>query len=140
MPIKPRGQESEDVRRARVQQAILRIRNANITTGTDEKGGMRKLWIALSQSPERRKHAKLAGKMKRAILELGGQPGATEVEFATGTVWYDRVKVSSAAAGKPKGGEAVGAGWVDITALAKALRKPLPEVQAAWEPRKAELQ
>ena len=44
MPIKPRGQESEDVRRARVQQAILRIRNANITTGTDEKGGMRKLW------------------------------------------------------------------------------------------------
>ena len=43
-----------------------------------------------------------------------------EVEFATGTVWYERVKISSAAAEKPRGAESAGAGWADITALAKA--------------------
>ena len=63
-----------------------------------------------------------------------------EVEFATGTVWYDQVKISSAAAEKPRGAESAGAGWADVTALAKAMRKPLGDVQAVWELRKAELQ
>ena len=96
--------------------------------------------MALSQSPERRRRAKLAGKVKRTILELGGQKDAMEVEFATGTVWYDQVKISSAAAEKPRGAESAGAGWADVTALAKAMRKPLGDVQAVWELRKAELQ
>ena len=122
----------------RVQQAIQRVRNANITTGTTDTGGMRKLWIALSQSPERRKRAKLAGKVKRTILELGGDAKAMEVEFATGTVWMGGHKVSSAAAEKPKDAEKAGAGWVDVPLLAKSLKKSPKDVQAVWELRKAE--
>ena len=43
IPIKPRAFEDDTARRARVPQAISRIRNANLTTGRDEKGDMRKL-------------------------------------------------------------------------------------------------
>ena len=90
---------------------------------------MRKLWVALSQSPERRRRAKLAGKIKRTILELGGRKDIMEVEFATGTVWYDQVKICSTAAEKPRGAESAGAGWADIAALAKATCKPPGDVQ-----------
>ena len=120
LPIKARPFESEEAKRGRVQQAIQRVRNANITTGTTDTGGMRKLWIALSQSPERTKRAKLAGKVKRTILELGGDPKAMEVEFATGTVWMGGHKVSSAAAEKPKDAEKAGAGWVDVPFLSRS--------------------
>ena len=140
LPLLPKPFESEDARRKRVQGAIQRVRNANLTLGTNETGGMRKLWIAISQSPERRRRAKLAGKVKRTILELGGSHKELEVEFATGTVWYSRYKVASATAEKPAGAEAAGAGWADIRLLAKAMAKPIREVEAAWEPRKAELQ
>ncbi|CAE7361641.1 unnamed protein product [Symbiodinium sp. CCMP2592] len=143
IPIKPKPFESEDERRTRVQGAMQRVRNANVTTGTDDSGNMRKLWIALSQSPERRRRAKLAGKVKRLVLELGGNKTDMEVEFATGTVWMvtsgGSTKVSSCSAEQPATAEKVGAGWVDVTAIAKAMRKTLQEVQTAWGPRKAEL-
>ena len=111
LPIKQRPFEMEEAKRGRVQQAIQRVRNANVTTGSNEAGGMRKLWIALSQSPERRKRAKLAGKVKRTILELGGEARLMEVEFATGSVWLGGAKVSSATAEQPKSAEKAGAGW-----------------------------
>eukprot|EP00439_Symbiodinium_sp_Y106_P084709 s167_g26.t1 len=139
LPIKGRPFETEEAKRGHVQQAIQRVRNANVTTGSNEAGGMRKLWIALSQSPERRKRAKLAGKVKRTILELGGEARLMEVEFATGSVWLGGTKGSSATAEQPKSAEKAGAGWVDVTMLAKALKKPVKEVQAVWELRKAEL-
>ena len=60
--------------------------------GKNEEEGMRKLWVAISHSPERRRCAKLAGKVKRTILELGGNRKDLEVEFATGTVWYQHPK------------------------------------------------
>ena len=116
------------------------MRNANITLGQNEAGGMRKLWIAISQSPERRRRAKLAGKIKRTILELGGNPRDLEVEFATGTVWYMHQKICSATAEKPTAGETAGAGWADIRLLAKSMGKPLKDVEAVWGARKAELQ
>ena len=140
LPILPKPFEDEDTRRQRVQGAIQRVRNANLTLGPNDQGGMRKLWIAISQSPERRRRAKLAGKIKRTILELGGTHADLEVEFATGTVWYRRQKVASATAEKPQGAETAGAGWADIKLLAKAMHKPLKEVDAVWGPRKAELQ
>ena len=140
LPILPKPFEDEDARRARVQGAIQRVRNANMVLGKNESGGMRKLWIAISQSPERRKRAKLAGKVKRAILEMGGNLKDMEVEFATGTVWYQHQKVSSATAEKPQSAEAAGVGWVDLKLLAKSMRKTLGEVEKAWEDRKAELQ
>ena len=73
LPILPKPFEDEDARRHRVQEAIQRVRNANLTLGTHEQGGLRKLWIAISQSPERRRRAKLAGKVKRTILGTGGR-------------------------------------------------------------------
>ena len=140
LPIHPKPFEDEDARRLRVQGAIQRVRNANIMLGKNEQGGMRKLWIAISQSPERRRRAKLAGKVKRAILELGGSTKELEVEFATGTVWYNQYKVSSATAEKPPAAESVGAGWVDVELLARAMRKTRREIEATWSARKAELQ
>ena len=104
LPITAKPFEDEDARRLRVQGAIQRVRNANITLGQNESGGMRKLWIAISQSPERRRRAKLAGKIKRTILELGGNPRDLEVEFATGTVWHKHQKIFSATAEKPAAG------------------------------------
>ena len=139
LPITPKPFEDEDARRTRVQGAIQRVRNANVTLGKNETGGMRKLWIAISQSPERRKLAKLAGKVKRAILELGGTQRDMEVEFATGTVWYQHQKVSSATAEKPHSADTAGVGWADVKLMAKLMRKPLGEVEKTWEPRKAEL-
>ena len=62
------------------------------------------------------------------------------MEFATGTVWYRRQKIASATAEKPQGADTAGAGWADIKLLAKAMKKPLKEVEDAWGPRKAELQ
>ena len=140
LPITPKPFEDEDARRLRVQGAIQRVRNANIMLGKNDQGGMRKLWIAISQSPECRRRAKLAGKVKRAILELGGSAKELEVEFATGTVWYNQNKVSSATAEKPASAETVGAGWVDVGLLAKAMRKTLRDVETIWSARKAELQ
>ncbi|OLP76219.1 Stage V sporulation protein K [Symbiodinium microadriaticum] len=139
LPITPKPFEDEDARRARIQGAIQKVRNANVMLGKNEAGGMRKLWIAISQSPERRKRAKLAGKVKRMILEMGGAVRDMEVEFATGTVWYQHQKVSSATAEKPPIAETAGAGWVDVKHIAKLLRKPLAEVEASWGDRKAEL-
>ena len=140
LPIDHKPLETEEARRTRVQTAIQRVRNANMSLGQHEQGGLRKLWIAISQSPERRRRAKLAGKVKRAILEMGGDQRAMDVEFATGTVWMGAHKISSATAEQPKDAQKAGAGWIDLKLLAKAMRKPLPEVEEAWHPRQAELQ
>ncbi|OLP87779.1 Cytosolic carboxypeptidase 4 [Symbiodinium microadriaticum] len=80
LPITPKPFEDEDARRQRVQGAIQHV----IMLGKNEEEGMRKLWVAISHSPERRRCAKLAGKVKRTILELGGNRKDLEVEFATG--------------------------------------------------------
>ena len=140
VPIDNRPLESEEARRTRVQNAIQRVRNANMSLGQHEQGGLRKLWIAISQSPERRRRAKLAGKVKRTILEMGGDQRSMDVEFATGTVWMGAHKICSAAAEQPRDAQQAGAGWIDLKLLSKAMRKPLQEVEEAWRPRQAELQ
>ena len=137
LPIDHKPLESEEARRTRVQTAIQRVRNPNMSLGQNEQGGLRKLWIAISQSPERRCRAKLAGKVKRTILEMGGDHRSMDVEFATGTVWMGAHKISSATAEQPKDAQKAGAGWIDLKLLAKATRRPLPEVEEAWLPRQA---
>ena len=102
-------------------------------------GQHRKLWMSMSQSPERRRKARLAGKVKRAMLEMGAQAAKLEVEFSTGSVWYGGERFSSATLDMPKGGKPAGGGWVRLDLMAKALHKPLAEVQLAWHPRKEEL-
>ena len=73
------------------------------------------------------------------MLELGAKLGLLEVEFSTGSVWYNQERLSSATLEMPKQAERAGAGWVKLDKMAQVLDKTLQEVQAAWQPRKEEL-
>ena len=52
---------------------MARVRQANVLTGDEGPQGPRHLCLNFSTSPHRRKRAILAGKIKRAVLEAGGQ-------------------------------------------------------------------
>ena len=138
VPIPQRWGETDDQRREIVQSTLQKVRRANVMLGVNP-AGHQKLWMSLSQSPERRRKARLAGKVKRAMLELGAKLGLLEVEFSTGSVWYNQQRLSSATLEMPKQAERAGAGWVKLDKMAQALGKTLQEVQAAWQPRKEEL-
>ncbi|CAE7345136.1 CABP1 [Symbiodinium sp. CCMP2592] len=105
--------------RERLQQAIKRVRTANIAMGRRDDGGNRYLWLQMSQSPERRRRAHLAGKVKRLILSAnGGSTHGLEVEWPTGTVWWKATRVCSATTSPVARAEMAGAGWVDLRAIA----------------------
>ena len=133
IPIKAKEGEDDAERRRRIQQAIQKVRNANVVLGTKPDGTPQKLWMALSQSPQRRAKAKLAGKTKRLALEQGGDPRRVEAEFATGTVWYRGTKISSGTATAPANATTAGAGWIDLEALARLLNCAPGNLQSAWE-------
>ena len=52
--------------RQRVQHAISRVRAANVQLGQRPDESTRKVWIAMSQPPERQRRASLAAKVKQA--------------------------------------------------------------------------
>ena len=137
LPIVPKPFESEDDRRARVQTAIQRVRNANMSLG---QKGLRKLWVAISQSPERRKRAKLAGKVKRAILEMGGTSRPWTSSLPPVRYGWGALRFCSATAKRPRDAQNAGVGWVDLKLLAKTMKKTLKDVEEAWGPREQELQ
>ena len=89
VPMTARADESGDDVRSRVQQAVLRVRTVNVTLGTRDDGEPSRLWMAVSQPPERRKRAQLAAKTKRLILEMNGDNLQLEVE------WFVRVSLVS---------------------------------------------
>ena len=123
IPIIHKRGETEDQRREDVQNTLQKVRRANVMLGMTAGGLHRKVWMSLSQSPERRRKARLAGKVKRAVLELGGMAHALEVEFSTGSVWYEKA----------------GAGWIRLDVLARLLGKSAEEVKTGWQPRRDEL-
>ena len=134
VPLQHKPDEDEEQHRRRVQGALQKVRNANLVLGAKADGTGRKLWMALSQSPERRAKAKLAGKAKRLALEHGADAKKVEAEFATGTVWLHGVKVSSATAASPTNETTkAGGGWVDLTNIATLLGEDAQAVQATWE-------
>ncbi|CAE7444647.1 for [Symbiodinium natans] len=98
--------------RQRIQNAITKVRQA--------------------KPPERRRRARLAAKVKRCILELGGHKPQIEAEFATGTVWYRGVRISSAATQAPRGADFAGPGWVDTKAMAEGLDQEHQAIQEHW--------
>ena len=133
IPIRPKDDESEEQHRQRIQNALQKVRNANLILGAKADGGHQKLWLALSQSPQRRAKAKLAGKAKRLALEHGGDPRRVEAEFATGTVWLNGVKIASATASAPPNTTTAGAGWIHLQEVARLLREEPTTVQSTWE-------
>ena len=129
IPLKgPRAGESDEGHRQRIQEAITKVRNAKMQTGhvREDTGQPRYMFLAISQPPERRRRAKLAAKVKRCILELGGEHAHLEAEFATGTVWYKGLRVSSAAGPMKEGA-------TDAKAMAKGLKILPDRVQQQWE-------
>ena len=113
IPLVQKWGETEDARREQVQTTLQKVRHANVMLGRGPDRQHRKLWMSMSQSPERRRKARLAGKVKRAVLEMGGHAAKLEVEFSTGSVWYGGERLSSATLDMPKEGEPAGAGWVN---------------------------
>ena len=122
VPLTRHDGESDGDQRARVQEALRTIRAARVVTGQRRGGGNRFFFAALSQSPERRKRAQLAGKVKRLILEAGGDPLRVEVEFGTANLfWYNGMKVASGVTSLPEGAIGEKAGWVHLASLARQL-------------------
>ena len=135
LPFVARRGESNDDARRRAMKAVQRVRAANVVLGRREDGQHSRLWLAISQSPAKRKRAQLAAKTKRLILELGGAANRLEVEYSTGTAWYNGGRVCSGTA--PKQGEdavEAGAGWIDLAKIARNLGMSEDHVKHAWAP------
>ncbi|OLP97161.1 hypothetical protein AK812_SmicGene20497 [Symbiodinium microadriaticum] len=139
VPMLPRRDENGDDMRLRIQQAVQQVRAANITLGTRDDGSPSRLWMAVSQPPERRKRAQLAAKAKRLILEMDGNNQQLEVEWSSGSVWYKQRRVASAGGSKPEGAEEAGPGWINLRELSRQLGSTEEEVKRAWRPLAAHL-
>ncbi|CAE7209250.1 unnamed protein product, partial [Symbiodinium sp. CCMP2456] len=136
IPTTPNEGESEEAMRQRMQLCIRRVAAANITLGRKPDGNMARLWLTISQPPERRRRAALAGKVKRLIIEAGGAATLPQIEpeWATGTVWFRDNKVSSGSSSCPANAETAGCGWIDLKAIAKLLGVPIGQLEKTWEP------
>ena len=110
---------------------MARVRQANVLTG--DEGPQGHLWLNFSTSPDRRKRAILAGKIKRAVLEAGGQKDQLEVEFATASVWFRGKKVAGGGTAPHSSATQVRCGWVDENAMANMLGE---DFRAKWGPLK----
>ena len=139
LSIDERGGETFEERRKRVQEVITKVRDANLHLGVRADGAPRRLWIAMSQPPDRRRRARLAAKVKRLYLTLGGDKAKLEVEFNTGSAWIDGRKVCSATVGKPPTCEEAGPGWVDLNAIASGAKVTREALDKVWSPLKAEI-
>ncbi|CAE7235511.1 unnamed protein product [Symbiodinium sp. CCMP2592] len=113
--------ETEEEQRARVQEALRTIRAAKVVTGQRPEGGQRYFFAAMSQSPERRKRAQLAGKVKRLIIEEGGDVRHIDVEYGTANLWYNSIKVASGVTSAPEGASIEKSGWVHLGSLARQI-------------------
>ena len=136
VPITPMTGESDEATRQRIQSCIRRVNAANINLGRKPDGNQAKLWLTISQPPERRRRAALAGKVKRLIIEAGGPStlNRIEPEWATGTVWFKDQKVSSGSSAGPEGTSTAGCGWIDLQTIARLLGVDHQQLIRTWEP------
>ena len=141
IPLTPQEGESEEAMRQRTQACIRRVNGANISLGRKADGNPAKLWLTVSQPPERRRRAALAGKVKRLIIEAGGAGtlARIEPEWATGTVWFRNSKVSSATSAGPRGSTPAGCGWIDVPRISELLGVDNERLEKVWEPLMAAL-
>ncbi|CAE6934847.1 unnamed protein product [Symbiodinium sp. CCMP2592] len=143
VPLTKLDGESDEEQRVRIQEILRTIRAAKVVTGQRPEGGNRYFFAALSQSPERRKKAQLAGKVKRLIIEEGGDVRRIDVEYGTANLWYNGTKVASGVTSAPEGASTEKAGWVHLGALARqigisedaAQRNDLRQLEAILAPK-----
>ena len=88
----------------------------------------------LTQTPEGRRRARYAGKVKRLTLEQGAVKDNLQVEYATGTLWYQTRRIASATAPPPQGQPAARCplGWLDAEAVGNFTKKNKDTIVAAW--------
>ncbi|CAE7513376.1 pol [Symbiodinium necroappetens] len=87
---------------------------------------------AMSESPERRRRAQFAGKVKGLVLQEAGDKSQLEVEFGTGNVWYGRVRVASAVLTAPEEADKAGVGWISLPTLARQMGTSLSSLTTKW--------
>ncbi|CAE7712118.1 unnamed protein product [Symbiodinium sp. CCMP2592] len=133
IPLTKMEGETDEDQRARVQDILRTVRAAKIITGQRPEGGNRYFFAALSQSPERRKRAQLAGKVKRLIIEEGGDVRKIDVEYGTANLWYNSVKISSGVTSAPDGATTEKAGWVHLGTLARQIGIAEETASARWD-------
>ena len=130
VPLVKYDRETDEEHRARVQEVLKTIR-------AKTRRGKPLFFAAMSQSPERRKRAQLAGKVKRMIIEAGGEPRKIDVEYGRANVWYNSIKVASGVTTAPDGALVEKAGWVHL-ALARQIGISEDTATSKWgELRKA---
>ena len=135
VPYKPRQQESERAMFQRLTQAIQQVRQAQQATGAMTPTEQPKyLWLSFSQTPERRRRARYAGKVKRLLLEQGASKNYLQIEFATGTAWYQGRKITSSTSPPPVGAqvERNPMGWLDTEAVGAQTMKSKGAISASW--------
>ena len=136
VPLIRKDNESSEDQRARVQHCIRQVRNANVTISTKLSGEPSRLFLNISQPPEKRRKVQVAAKCKRLLMELGALPTEVETEYSTGQVWFKSRKVASASNNMaPAGSTTTGTeGWIDLRTIADKLHRSLESVQNAWQP------
>ena len=136
IPLTRKDGETQEGQRTRVQHCISQVRNANVTISTRLSGEPSKLFLNVSQPPEKRRKVQVAAKCKRLLMELGALASDVETEYSTGQVWFKSKKVKSASNHMaPQGTTQTGSeGWIDLQTIATKLHRNLEAVQAAWQP------
>ena len=127
--MKPNQDETEDDMRQRAQACIRRVRLAGVDLGTKPDGNKAKLCLAVSQPPEKRRRAALAGEVKRLIIEAGGEGTVHRIE----PEWRQSLRGVSHDI-HPPGATPAGCGWIDLGAIARGLGTGLPQLEKTWEP------
>ena len=135
VPYATRHMETESNMHSRLTAAIQTVRQAHQATGAlNPDGSTKHLWLAYSQTPERRRRIRYAGKVKCLMLENGGTKEGLQVEFATGKVWYQGRRVASATAPAPQGNNTskCALGWFDAEAVSGLVHKSKESILTAW--------
>ena len=108
IPYKPKDNESEQTMYSQITQAIQQVRQVNQPTGVITPSGQpRHSWLSFSQTPERRRRARFAGKVKRLLL----RKGHLQVELATGKLDTKDAKWQAQQPHQYKGRHWRGARW-----------------------------
>ena len=98
-------------RRQRARACIRRVSLAGVDLGTKPDGNKAKLWLAVSQPPEKRRRAALAGKVKRLYRRPVGPPPLDHRSRMGHRSGSTGTRVASATTMQLPGATTAGCGW-----------------------------